>query len=291
MIGGSADLTGSNNTRTKSMKAMSAADYSGRFIHYGIREHGMAAAMNGMALHRGVIPYSGTFLVFTDYCRPAIRLAALMGERVIHVMTHDSIGLGEDGPTHQPVEHLAALRAIPNLLVFRPCDTVETIECWQLALESKDSPSVLALTRQNLPQLRGAYDAGNRCAAGAYEISPADGKADVSLFASGSEVAIAVDAQKLLKERGVAARVVSVPCFELLETADAAARRAVIGSTKVNVAVEAGVRQGWDAIIGADGVFVGMHGFGASGPYKDLYRHFGMTPDKVAEAALSRLGK
>jgi transketolase len=291
MVGGSADLTGSNNTRPKGMKAMSAADYAGRFIHYGIREHGMAAAMNGMALHRGVIPYSGTFLVFADYCRPSIRLAALMGERVIHVMTHDSIGLGEDGPTHQPVEHLAALRAIPNLLVFRPCDTVETMECWQLALESKDSPSVLALTRQNLPQLRKAYDEENRCAAGAYEISPAEGAADVSLFATGSEVAIAVDAQKLLKERGVAARVVSVPCFELLETADAATRKAVIGSAKVNVAVEAAVRQGWDAIIGSDGVFVGMHGFGASAPYKDLYRHFGITPEKVAAAALSKLGK
>ena len=176
MIGGSADLTGSNNTRTKSMKAMSAADFSGRFIHYGIREHGMAAAMNGMTLHGGIIPYSGTFLVFSDYCRPAIRLAALMGERVIHVMTHDSIGLGEDGPTHQPVEHLAALRAIPNLLVFRPCDAVETVECWQLALEAKDRPSVLALTRQNLPQLSKDFLDSNRCAAGAYEIAAADGK-------------------------------------------------------------------------------------------------------------------
>src|ERR1041385_1629303 len=192
MVGGSADLTGSNNTRPKGLKAMSASDYAGRFIHYGIREHGMAAAMNGMALHRGVIPYSGTFLVFTDYCRPAIRLAPLMGERVTHVRTHDSIGLGEDGPTPQPVEHLAALRAIPNLTVYRPCDTVETMECWQLALENRDGPSVLALTRQNLPQLRKALDADNRCAAGAYEISPAEGKAEVSLFATGSEVALAV---------------------------------------------------------------------------------------------------
>ena len=198
MVGGSADLTGSNNTRIKSMKAMSAADYSGRFIHYGVREHGMAAAMNGMALHGGIIPYSGTFLVFSDYCRPAIRLAALMGKRVIHVMTHDSIGLGEDGPTHQPVEHLAALRAIPNLLVFRPCDAVETAECWQLALEAKNRPSVLALTRQNLPQLSQNFLDRNRCAAGAYEIAAADGKAQVSLFATGSEVAIAVEAKKLL---------------------------------------------------------------------------------------------
>ncbi len=289
MIGGSADLTGSNNTRTKSMKAMSAADFSGRFIHYGVREHGMAAAMNGMTLHRGIIPFSGTFLVFADYCRPAIRLAALMGERVIHVMTHDSIGLGEDGPTHQPVEHLASLRAIPNLNVFRPCDAVETVECWQLALEARETPSVLALTRQNLPQLRRTLDDANRCAAGGYEISPAQGKAQVSIFATGSEVSIAVDAQKLLAAKGVAARVVSVPCIELLLAAPEAARRAVIGDAPVKVAVEAAVRQGWDAIIGSDGVFVGMSGFGASAPYKDLYKHFGITPEKVAEAALKKL--
>jgi len=290
MIGGSADLTGSNNTRTKSMKAISASDFSGRFIHYGVREHGMAAAMNGMALHGGIIPYSGTFLVFSDYCRPSIRLAALMGERVIHVMTHDSIGLGEDGPTHQPVEHLAALRAIPNILVFRPADAVETVECWQLALEAKDRPSILALTRQNLPQLRRALDAKNLCAAGAYEISPANGKAQVSIFATGSEVAIAVDAQKLLAAKGVAARVVSVPCFELLAAQPEAARRAIIGNAKVNVGVEAAVRQGWDAIIGSDGVFVGMSTFGASAPYKELYKHFGITPEAIAEAALKRLG-
>ena len=289
MIGGSADLTGSNNTRTKAMQAFTAADFSGRFIHYGVREHGMAAAMNGMALHRGVIPYSGTFLVFADYCRPSIRLAALMGERVIHVMTHDSIGLGEDGPTHQPVEHLAALRAIPNLNVFRPADTVETVECWQLALQSRDAPSVLALTRQNLPQLRKSFDEQNRCAAGGYEISPAQGQAQVSLFATGSEVAIAVDAQKLLAEKGVAARVVSVPCFELFFAATEAARRTVIGEAPVRIAVEAAVRQGWDAIIGSDGGFVGMSDFGASAPYKDLYRHFGITAEKVAEAALKKL--
>ena len=292
MIGGSADLTGSNNTRTKAMKAMNAADYSGRFIHYGVREHGMAAAMNGMALHGGIIPYSGTFLVFSDYCRPAIRLAALMAQRVIHVMTHDSIGLGEDGPTHQPVEHLAALRAIPNLKVFRPCDTVETIECWQLALESKTGPSVLVLTRQNLPQVRQGVDAGNRCAHGAYELIAAEGgNPAVSLFASGSEVAIAVDAQKLLATQKVSARVVSVPCFELLLAAPHADRAALVGTTKVNVAVEAGIRQGWDAIIGSAGAFIGMTGFGASAPYKELYQHFGITPEKVAEAALTRLNK
>jgi len=290
LIGGSADLTGSNNTRAKGMKALSDADYGGRFIHYGIREHAMAAAMNGMALHRGVLPYSGTFLVFSDYCRPSLRLAAMMEQRVIHVMTHDSIGLGEDGPTHQPVEHLASLRAIPNLLVFRPCDAVETVECWQLALESDNAPSVLALTRQNLPQLRQDFEEKNRCATGAYELIPVDGPtADVSIFASGSEVALAVEARTLLAGRGVAARVVSVPCFELFFAQPANVRRAIIGEARVNVGVEAAIRQGWDAIIGCDAPFVGMSGFGASGPYKDLYRHFGITAEAVAEAALSKL--
>jgi transketolase len=291
MIGGSADLTGSNNTRTKSMKAITAADFSGRFIHYGVREHGMAAAMNGMALHGGIVPYSGTFLVFSDYCRPAIRLAALMGKRVIHVMTHDSIGLGEDGPTHQPVEHLAALRAIPNLLVFRPCDAVETAECWQLALAAEGHPSVLALTRQNLSQLRNRFDAENICARGAYEIAGPDGKADVSIFATGSEVAIAVDGAKILAERGIAARVVSVPCFELFLEQSEDYRRAIIGSARVRIGVEAAVRQGWDAIIGTDGIFVGMSSFGASAPYKELYKKFGITAEGVAGAALSKLGK
>jgi len=291
LVGGSADLTGSNNTKTKGMAVMSSAAYGGRFIHYGVREHGMAAAMNGMALHGGIIPYSGTFLVFSDYCRPAIRLAALMGQRVIHVMTHDSIGLGEDGPTHQPVEHLAALRAIPNLTVYRPCDTVETVECWQLAIESEHNPSVLALTRQNLPQLRQGVDANNRCAAGAYEIAPAQGKVEVSLFASGSEVAVAVAAQRLLAERGVAARVVSVPCLDRFMAQASDLRQAVIGDAPVNVAVEAGIRLGWDAVIGTDGAFVGMSSFGASAPYQELYRHFGITPEKVAEAALAKLGK
>jgi transketolase len=292
MVGGSADLTGSNNTRPKGMAAMSAADYAGRFIHYGIREHGMAAAMNGMALHGGIIPYSGTFLVFSDYCRPSLRLAALMGERVIHVMTHDSIGLGEDGPTHEPVEHLAALRAIPNMHVFRPCDTVETLECWQLALENKHGPSVLALTRQNLPQLRKEMTVRNLCAGGAYEIaSSIAGQARVSIFATGSEVSIAVEAKKLLDAQGVLTRVVSVPSFELFAAQAPEARAGIIGNAPVKVAVEAAVRQGWDSIIGSDGVFVGMTGFGASAPYRDLYKHFGITPEKIAEAALSKLGK
>jgi transketolase len=249
----------------------------------------MASAMNGMALHGGVIPYSGTFLVFSDYARPALRLAALMGQRVIHVFTHDSIGLGEDGPTHQPVEHLAALRAIPNLLVFRPCDAVETLECWQLALEARTQPSALALTRQNLPQLRTGTAAENRCAAGAYELLAAEGAAQVSLFASGSEVAIAAAARTLFLARGVAARVVSVPCFELFLAAPAAQRRTVVGEAPVRIGIEAAIRQGWDAIIGSDGLFVGMSGFGASAPYKDLYRHFGITPERIVEVAFTKL--
>jgi len=290
MIGGSADLTGSNNTRAKGMTVLKATDYSGTFLHYGVREHGMAAAMNGMALHGGVIPYSGTFLVFSDYCRPAIRLAALMGQRVIHVMTHDSIGLGEDGPTHQPIEHLAALRAIPNLKVFRPCDAVETIECWQLALQSRDAPSVIALTRQSVPQLRTNFDARNRCAAGAYELIAAEGgPAMVSLFASGSELSIAVEARKLLAARKIPARVISVPCFELFLALPAAERATIIGAAKINVAVEAGIRQDWHALIGSTGTFVGMTSFGASAPYKDLYQHFGLTAEKVAAAALSKV--
>ncbi len=290
MIGGSADLTGSNNTRAKAMKPMKPSDYAGTFIHYGVREHGMAAAMNGMALHGGIVPYSGTFLVFSDYCRPAIRLAALMGQRVIHVMTHDSIGLGEDGPTHQPVEQLAALRAIPNLKVFRPADVVETLECWQLALQSNDAPSLLALTRQNVPQLRQGFDERNVCATGAYElIAAADDDAAVSLFATGSEVAIAVEARSLLAERKISARVVSVPCFELFLALPDDRRAAIIGGAAVNVAVEAGIRQGWDAIIGSAGTFIGMKGFGASAPYKELYQEFGLTAQKVAEAAIARL--
>jgi transketolase len=289
MVGGSADLTGSNNTRAKGMKVLDASDYAGTFIHYGVREHGMAAAMNGMALHGGIIPYSGTFLVFSDYCRPSIRLAALMGQRVIHVMTHDSIGLGEDGPTHQPVEQLAALRTIPHLQVFRPCDAVETVECWQIALESSTAPSILALSRQNLPQLRKSYEEQNRCTAGAYELIAAEGETIVSLFATGSEVIIAVEAQKLLAARKISTRVVSVPCFELFFALPEERRSAIIGDAAVNIAVEAGVREGWDAIIGSDGAFVGMSGFGASGPYKELYQHFGITPEKVAQAAIDRL--
>ncbi|MEA2937052.1 MAG: transketolase, partial [Alphaproteobacteria bacterium] len=290
LVLGSADLTPSNNTRTRNLAVIAPGSYGGRYIHYGIREHGMAAAMNGITLHGGFIAAGATFLVFTDYARPAMRLAALMGLPAIYVMTHDSIGLGEDGPTHQPVEHLAALRAIPNMRVLRPADAMETAECWQLALTRTDGPTVLALTRQNLPQVR--KEAGpNRCAEGAYELAPADGVVAVTLFASGSEVEIALAAQALLKQRGAAARVVSVPSLELFQAQPDDKRRVVIGDATVKVAIEAGVRQGWDAVIGTDGAFVGMSTFGASAPYKDLYKKFGITAEAVVALAMSRLAQ
>ena len=288
-IGGSADLTGSNNTKTSQTKPITPGAYEGRYVHYGIREHGMAAAMNGMTLHGGVIPYGGTFLCFSDYARPAMRLASLMGIRSIFVMTHDSIGLGEDGPTHQPVEHLAALRAIPNHLVFRPADATEAAECWQLALESRKTPSTLALTRQNLPAVRTELVEENLCRYGAYELAPAEGEAAVTIFATGSEVEIALGARKLLQERGHATRVVSVPCFELFEQQGPEYRAKTIGKTAVKVAIEAGVRQGWDHLIGTDGIFVGMHGFGASGTIEQLYPYFGITAGAAADAAEARL--
>jgi transketolase len=290
LVGGSADLTGSNNTFVKNTAVLDGPDYAGRYVNYGVREFGMAAAMNGMALHGGVIPYGGTFLVFTDYARPAIRLAALMGVRVIYVGTHDSIGLGEDGPTHQPVEHLAALRAMPNLNVFRPADAVETAECWKAALDARTTPSVMALSRQKVPPVRIDPIGENLSARGAYQLRAADLPAQVTLFASGSEVGVAMAARALLEADGIGARVVSVPCFELFEAQPADYRAAVIGETEVRVAVEAGVRQGWDRFIGADGVFVGMTGFGASAPDKVLFEHFGFTPEAVAHAAKARLG-
>jgi len=288
MIGGSADLTPSNNTKTSQMKSITPTDFSGRYMHWGIREHGMAAAINGIALHGGLIPYAGGFMIFSDYCRPSIRLAALMGIRVIHVLTHDSIGVGEDGPTHQPVEHMSALRAIPNLLVFRPADAVETAECWQLALHEKHRPSALALTRQNLAPARTTYEAKNLSAAGAYELV-SDDDAKVSIFASGSEVEIALKAAETLKQKGIAARVVSVPCFELFYDQPEAYQAMIIGKAPVKIAVEAGVRQSWDHIIGPEGAFIGMKSFGASAPAKDLYKHFGITAEAVVEAAEAKL--
>jgi len=288
-IGGSADLTGSNNTRTSQTAPITAQDFSGRYLYYGVREHGMAAIMNGLALYGGIIPYSGTFLCFSDYARPAMRLSSLMGLRVIYVMTHDSIGLGEDGPTHQPVEHLAALRAIPNHLVLRPTDVTETLECWQLALSSRRTPSTLVLTRQNLPALRKTYSKDNLCALGAYELEAASGEAKVTLFASGSEVAIAARAREMLEADDIPTRLVSVPCFELFEEQNAAYKKRLVGDAPVKVAIEAAIRQGWERFIGDKGVFIGMSGFGASAPIEALYPHFGITAKAIVDAAKMRL--
>ncbi|MEL6829009.1 MAG: transketolase [Pseudomonadota bacterium] len=283
MIGGSADLTGSNNTKTSHTDVLSPEQWGGRYVHYGVREHGMAAAMNGMALHGGIIPYSGTFLVFADYSRAAIRLGALMGERVIHVMTHDSIGLGEDGPTHQPVEQVASLRAMPNVTVFRPADGVETAECWELALKRTDGPSVLALTRQGVCSVRTTHTEDNLSSKGAYILSDMDG-AKAVILATGSEVGLALTAQEQLAADGIPTRLVSVPCMEVFDAQSSAYQSDVLGEGLPRLAVEAGVRFGWDRWIGADGVFIGMDRFGASAPYKDLYAKFGITAEAIAEA-------
>jgi transketolase len=286
---GSADLTPSNNTRTKGLKEVTPDDFSGHYMHYGIREMGMAGCMNGLATHGGIAPAGGTFLCFTDYARGSMRISALSHAPVVYIMTHDSIGLGEDGPTHQPVEHLAALRAMPNMRVFRPADAVETAECWQLALENTTGPTVLALSRQNLTPSRTVAGADNLCSHGGYELIAAKGEAKVSLYASGSEVQIAVVAQKKLAERGIATRVVSVPSLDLLLEQPSELRKTIVGAAPVKIAIEAAVRFGWDAVIGPDGDFVGMHGFGSSAPAKDLYPHFGITAEAVVEAASKRL--
>lgn len=290
LIGGSADLTGSNNTKAKAQKPIVKGDFSGSYIYYGIREHGMAAAMNGLALYGGLIPYGGTFLVFSDYCRPSIRLAALMRQRVAYVFTHNSIGLGEDGPTHQPVEHLAALRTIPNLNVFRPADGVETAEAWALAIAPTDTPSVLALTRQNVPNLRKEPLGENLTAKGGYVLrEAAGGKRAVTLIASGSEVGLAVKAADALAAKGIAAAVVSLPSFELFRKQDAAYRKAVLG-TAPRIGIEAAVEQGWREWLRPEDVFIGMSDFGASAPAGKLFPHFGITPERVAELAQKLVG-
>jgi len=288
MIGGSADLTPSNNTKTKDLIDITPEDFSGRYIHYGIREHAMAAAMNGLALHGGVVPYGGTFLVFSDYCRPSIRLAALMGIRVIFVMTHDSIGVGEDGPTHQPVEQVAALRAIPGLKVYRPGDVVEAAECWAEALADKHHPALMVLSRQNMATFRTSHTEENLSAKGGY-VALEDERAQVTLFATGSEVEMAFKTRDLLAADNIAARIVSMPCWALFEQQSATYRDAVLGQTAVKVAIEAGIRLGWDHYIGSNGVFIGMSSFGASGPAKEVYTHFGITAEHAAEAAKSAL--
>jgi transketolase len=288
LVGGSADLTPSNNTKAKDLKEVRPGDFSGRYIHYGVREHGMAAAMNGIAAHAGNIPYGGTFLTFSDYCRPSIRLSAFSGLGVVYVMTHDSIGLGEDGPTHQPIEHLAALRAMPGLYVYRPADAVETAECWALALHRRDAPSLLALTRQALPLLRREAAAENRSAHGAYVLAATEGERQVTLLATGSEVSIAMAAREALAKDGIRAAVASMPCWELFEAAPEDYRNQVLG-TAPRVGVEAAVRFGWDRWIGSHGAFIGMEGYGASAPGEAVYQHFGITADRVAEAARSLL--
>ena len=294
LIGGSADLTGSNGTKTDALVPIAPGDYGGRYLYFGVREHAMGAVMNGMALHGGVIPFGGTFLTFTDYCRPAIRLSALMELRVIYVMTHDSIGLGEDGPTHQPIEHLASLRAMPNLLLFRPADAVETAECWELALANAERPSVLALTRQGVPCLRagaGGNGTGNACARGGYVLREASGETPrVVLLATGSECAIADEARQTLEAAGVPTRLVSLPCWALFDEQEPAYRESVLGGADtVRIAVEAASPFGWERYVGPAGAIVGMRGFGASAPAKDLYAHFGITADAVVAAAKARL--
>jgi transketolase len=287
MIGGSADLTPSNNTDTKSTPDLNPDNPGGRYIRYGVREHAMVAAMNGMALHRGVIPYGGTFLIFSDYCRPAIRLACLMGQRVVLVMTHDSIGLGEDGPTHQPIEHLPSLRAMPNLWVMRPADPIETAECWALVIAREDGPSLLALSRQNVPTVRGPDDA-NRCARGGYVLAEAEGRRRVTLLATGTEVSLALEAQKRLQAFGVGCAVVSMPCFELFDRQDEAYRAEVLGSG-LRIAIEAASAYGWARYVGDESNVVGMTGFGASAPAPKLYEHFGITAERVVALARRRL--
>ena len=287
-IGGSADLTGSNNTKTKNINIIDSNNFAGRFIHYGIREHGMAAAMNGIALHKGLIPYSGTFLVFSDYCRPSIRLAALMDIKVIHVMTHDSIGLGEDGPTHQPVEHLPSLRAIPNLNVFRPADTTETAECWSLAIKSK-GPSIIALSRQGCPHLRNTFEEKNKSSLGAYEIKSSDGKVQVNLIATGSEVSLAVEVYEELKNDGINSRVVSAPSFELLNKQDNDYIDKTLGQSGLRVGIEASTGLGWHNYLGDQGLFIGMNSFGASAPADQLYKNFGIDKENIINKIKEKL--
>ena len=294
MIGGSADLTGSNNTKTPSTLPMSASDYSGRYVYYGIREFGMAAAMNGMALHGGVVPYGGTFLIFSDYCRNAIRLSALQQVGAVYVMTHDSIGLGEDGPTHQPIEQVMSLRLIPNLNTYRPCDTIETAECWVLALKTAQTPSVLALSRQGLPQLRGEGDENwtgesNRCAKGGYRLRGANAARKVVLVASGSEVALAVECAQALEKDGIGADVVSMPCTELFDAQDAAYKADILPDDALIVSIEAGATLGWERYTGSDGLNIGIDRFGASAPAGDLFAHYGLTAEAIVPQIQNKL--
>jgi len=291
LIGGSADLAGSNNTKTKNQLAIQSGNFKGSYIHYGVREHAMAAIMNGIALHDNLIPYGGTFLIFSDYCKPAIRLSALMKQRVIYVMTHDSIGLGEDGPTHQPIEQLAGLRAIPNLNVFRPADTTETIECWQLAIEQKNTPSVLSLTRQNLTPIRKKYIKENKCSYGAYEVFRTNNKIHLTILASGSEVEIAIEASKKLQQEKIYSKVISVPCQELFELQNDKYKKKILGETKVKISLEAASTLGWKKLTGNEGMEIGINSFGKSAPYKKIYEHFQITSNNVIQQAKKLIKK
>ena len=291
LIGGSADLAGSNNTKTKNQLAIQSGNFKGSYIHYGVREHAMAAIMNGIALHDNLIPYGGTFLIFSDYCKPAIRLSALMKQRVIYVMTHDSIGLGEDGPTHQPIEQLAGLRAIPNLNVFRPADTTETIECWQLAIEQKNMPSVLSLTRQNLTPIRKKYIKENKCSYGAYEVFRTNNKIHLTILASGSEVEIAIEASKKLQQEKIYSKVISVPCQELFELQNKKYKQKILGETKVKISLEAASTLGWKKLTGNEGMEIGINSFGKSAPYKKIYEHFQITSNNVIQQAKKLIKK
>ena len=286
LIGGSADLTGSNNTKTEFQKIISPGKFNGNYIHYGVREHAMASIMNGLALHSNLIPYGGTFLVFSDYCKPSIRLSALMGQRVIYVMSHDSIGLGEDGPTHQPIEHLSSLRSIPNLNVFRPCDTTETIECWDIALNSKDTPSVISLTRQNLSQPRDQMKVENLCELGAYEIYRSSDNIELTLMASGSEVEIAISASKKLAQKNINSKVISFPSMELFDAQPENYRSKILDETKIKISIEASHPMSWKKYVGNDGVTMGIEDFGKSAPYKDVYKYFKLTDDDIVNTAL-----
>ncbi|PBD16150.1 MULTISPECIES: transketolase [unclassified Wolbachia] len=293
LIGGSADLTGSNCTKYEHMQVIDSNNYSGSYVHYGVREHAMAACMNGMALHGAILPYGGTFLVFSDYCRPAIRLSALMKQQVMYVMTHDSIGVGEDGPTHQPIEHLASLRAIPNLYVFRPADAVETLECVSIALEKKESPALFALSRQNVSYMRKFYSdidqSANLSKFGAYILCECSKELKVTIFATGSEVEIAVEAREKLQEKGIGTRIVSMPCWRLFDEQSDEYKAAILNNDSIKVAIEAGSEMGWHKYIGSNGIFIGMKSFGESAPYKTLYEHFNISADHVVKCVCEKL--
>ncbi len=286
LIGGSADLTESNNTKAKEQKIITSTSFKGNYIHYGVREHAMAGIMNGISLHSELIPYGGTFLIFSDYCKPSIRLSALMKKRVVYIMTHDSIGLGEDGPTHQPIEQLSGLRAIPNLNVFRPADTTETLECWQIALETHQSPSVISLTRQNLNQIRETFESKNLSSKGAYEVYRSGNNIQITLMASGSEVEIALEASKKLSQKNIFSKVISFPCMSIFDKQEASYKNQILDETEHKISIEASNPSSWYKYVGNKGIAMGIESFGESAPYKQLYKHFKLTSDDVVHRAL-----